>query len=70
MLFTFYLKKTWTKNAHFAQTQKKINWISVFWAKKQHFDLRPHGLKIKTFLTPENKGSGTQRPSIVTAIVP
>ena len=30
--FNVYLKKknTWTKDAHFVQTQQKINWISVF----------------------------------------
>ena len=56
----------------FTQTQQKINYISVFWAKNQHFNLRPHRLKKKEKknLTPENKGSGPQRPSIVTTIVP
>ena len=60
------------QNAHFVQTQQKINWIYVFWAKK-HFNLSLHGLKKKKkkeALTPENKGKGTQRPPIVTTIVP
>ena len=50
-------KKYMEQNAHSAQTQQKINWISEFWAKNQRFNLRPHGLWKKRPLTPENKGS-------------
>ena len=38
---------TRTKTVHFAQTQQKLNWISVFSAKNQHFSLRSHGLNLK-----------------------